>query len=355
MKFHSLFLPALAVAGMASSLAQEATTPVGYFTIPLPGTGGSTPQKLQIASTGLLPAGAQQYSGTITAATASYIEDTNGTWTAGDYVGANSQYNHVVEITSGSLAGSMTWITASDDSSGAGQRLSTADDLSAADGETFRVLKTFTVSSLLGATPTDDVLKGGSNPSAADNLLILDPLTGNYTQYYYKNSGLGQGWKKDALGGTFPDDGIFPTDGLVIVRKQETDGSLLIAGEVRESATNVSVIGNGTSNVLNIVSIPSPVEQITLDTSGLYTGDDATGLKGGSNPSSADNLLVLNAATGNYTQYYFKNSGLGQGWKKDALSGTFENDTIPAGSAVLIVRKSNTTFTWNIPGVNVPQ
>lgn len=41
------------------------TTPVGYVTIPIPGTNGLTPSRLQIASQQLLPSGSTQHIGTI--------------------------------------------------------------------------------------------------------------------------------------------------------------------------------------------------------------------------------------------------------------------------------------------------
>lgn len=349
MKLNSLLIPAIAIAGIATANAQQTTTPVGYTTITLPGTGGSGSSKLQIASQGLLPSGATQYTGSISAADAGYIEDSSGTWSAGDFVGGNNEYNHVVEITSGDLAGSMTWIT----SAPSGVRLNTVDDLSAANGESFRILKCYTLATLFGATPDASALAPAGDQSTADNFLIQDPTTGLYTTYYYKNAGIGQGWKKSGAPGTFADEGIFPTDGLVIVRKQSDDGELVISGEVRTSATDVAVVGNGTGDVLNIVSIPNPVGQISLSGSGLYTGDAATGIAGGGDQSSADNLLVLDAATGLYTTYYYKNAGIGQGWKKSGAAGTHEDEIIPAGSALLIIRKSADSFTWEIPAVTI--
>lgn len=334
------------------------TDPVGYITIPLPGTtGGAGTQKLQIASPGLLPSDALQFAGAAesfgTDGTGTYLQDDQGTWAAGAYVNG-TRVSHLIEITSGTLQGSTTWIKSS-----VANKLYTEDNLSAAGaGATYKVLKTFTIASLLGDVPTASVLGGGANLTAADNFQILDPVTNTYTTFWYKSSGVGgTGWRSpsitDTVGTIVASTAIYPNDGLIFLRKQSTAGSLVVTGSVKPGQSKVVVEGKTTTTVLNIVATEVPVDQLTFGTSGLYTGDATTGLKGGANATAADNVLIFDATTNSYTTYYYKNAGVGgTGWRTAA--GVDATAVVIAGtSAPLIQRKSGVSFTWTIPAVSI--
>jgi len=341
---------ALLSAVFAVSAYGAATDPVGYVTIPLPGTGGGAPQRLQIGNQGLLPGDAFADSGIAESfgadGTGNFLQDDEGGWAAGDYVNG-SQVSHLVEILDGPLAGAMTWITSSE-----ANKLYTVDDISAAGaGANFRVVKAFTVGTLLGDPPEVETFQGGGNSGVADNLLILDPVTNTYTTFWYKDSGLGgTGWRAAGIANDLvASEAIHPNDGLVIQRKQETDGSLVITGSVKTTPTSVRVEGNGASTVLNIVALTIPVDQLTIGDTGLYTGDNATGLKGGGNSGDADNLLIFDATTNTYTTFWYKDSGLGgTGWRAAGVAEP-ENFVIPSTGAVLIQRKAGPAFTWNVP------
>lgn len=358
-KSQSVMKPIISFAALCALavVANGSTTdPVGYTTVPLPGTGGSVPNRLQIGNLGLLPSDAVQTTGTADSVTATYLEDAAGTWAAGDYVNG-AAVSHLVEILDGPLAGTLSWITSTDDSGGAGQRLYTQDDLSAAGAAGYRVVKAFTVGGLLGDPPVASVMGGGTNSGAADNMLILDASTGVYDTIWYKNGGIGgTGWRATSLGTANAGSlAIHPSSGLVFQRKQSADGALVVTGAVKTTSSDIWVEGDPLTTVLSILSTSFPVDQLTLSASNLYTGDPATGLKGGTNSGAADNLLIYNASTGVYDTIWYKNGGIGgTGWRASSL-GTADAGgyVIPGAAAVLVQRKNGNSFIWNAPAVTV--
>jgi len=356
MKTHTYSLLAAAAAcGMALGAETAYTTPVGYMTIPLPGTGGGTPQKLQLANQGLLPSGPAYAGGGTVAVTFSGNTMTDTSAAFGTFTNAGSS-SHVLEITTaGSVQGVLSYITANTATS-----ITTADNLSSAGtSASYRVWKCYTPASLFGDPPAASTLGGGSSESTADNVQILDPTTNTYTSFYYQNSGKGTlGWKSSDSGILTPGSyAIHPNDGMVILRKQSADGSLVISGSVKAGPTKAVVEGNGTSTVLNILANQIPVNQLTLGASGLYTGNVATGLKGGASESTADNLLIFDAAANSYTTFFYQDSGKGTlGWKSSD-SGILDpaNYALPSTGALLIQRKAGSSFNWTIPSVNIAQ
>ncbi|MGB6220888.1 hypothetical protein [Haloferula sp.] len=340
------------------------TDPVGYVTIPLPGTGGGAPQALQVASQQLLPGGSTEFAGVAEGfgsdGSGTFLQDDDGTWAAGDfYNSTDSQFTSLVEITSGPLVGTLTWITGSDV-----DKLYTFDDISAAGADAgFKVIRAFTVSSLLGDVPTSDVLGGATSISSADNFLLYNSAANAYTTFWYKTGGPGGvGWRSDDGSITNPAESpIHPVDsGIIFVRKQSAGGSLVIAGDVKTGVTDVVIRGGGgtgpSATTLNIVQVPYPVDQLTPDNSGLYTGDPATGLAGATSISSADSLLVFDSATNSYTTFWYKTGGPGGiGWRSDDGSiADPANQALSSTSAILIQRKaSGSDFTWAIPPVTI--
>lgn len=360
-------IAALTASGLSN--AQVAySQPRGYVTIPIPGTGGATPTRMQIASQQLLPVGSVKFTGVAESFSGNVLTDNQGTWAAGDFFDPNPPagfpgHSHLVEITSGPLTGTLTWITGS-----AANTLTTYDNISAAGTNvSYKVLKAFTVSTLFGAVPTNTALAGGTSGSVADNFLLFNSSTNSYTTFYYKNGGFGggTGWRSAAsISENVASVAIHPNDsGLMIVRRQAADGELIIAGDVKMGVTDVVIRGGGGTGpketTLNIIQALIPADQITLGTCGLYTGDPATGLMGGSSGATADNVLIYNSATGNYTTYYYKNGGFGggTGWRSAASISTDVAATkLPATSAILIQRRNNgSDFTWKIPAVQITE
>ncbi len=363
---YSLLLAA-ASCGVALGQTTAYTTPVGYMTVPIPAGGTTVPGqfKLQIGNQGLLPGGGPAYAGAAEAygvdVTGFFVQDDQGTsWVAGTY-GTGPQYSHVVEVTSGPMTGSITYIKSS-----VATKLYTLDDLSGAGaGATFKVWKTFTIASLLGDPPMASVMGGGTNISDADNFLVLDPMTKSYVIFWYKNGGIGgTGWRANTpplipaiSNANAPGTSIFPNDGYLIERKQASVGSLVISGAVKPGVTKVRVEGDGTSTVLNVIATQVPVDQIKFKDSNLYTGNAATGVLGSTNISDADNVLIFDADTNKYKIFWYKNGGIGgTGWRVSAVPpivGLAEDFVIPSTGSVLINRKSGPAFSWTVPAVVV--
>jgi hypothetical protein len=340
-------IAAVAATGLASAQTTAYTDPVGYFTIPIPAGGTIGSPKLQIASQGMLPSDAFQYAGTATNVTSTYLEQSTATWTPSAYVGM------FVEITNGPLIGTFTKITAN-----SATQLTTFDNIVAAGTTpTFRIVKSFTIGTLLGNPPTAAVLAGATNANDADNFLILNAQTGVYDTVWYKNGGIGgTGWRASSTGSANAVNNVIsPNDGMVFQRKQAGAGSLVVAGSVKNSVTDIWVEGDNATTKLSILSLQFPVDQLTLGASGLYTTNAATGVKGATNANDADNVLIFDAATGIYDTIWYKNGGIGgTGWRASSTGTALANSNIiPSGRAVLIQRKAGPGFTWNVPKVTI--
>jgi hypothetical protein len=365
MKLTKYALIAAAAACSSAFAAETAyTSPVGYVTVPIPGTGGVGTTRLQLASQQLLPSGSTEFAGAAESFSGNTLTDDQGTWSAGSYVNPTPpsgfpSYSHLVEITSGPLTGTFTWITGS-----AANTITTYDNISAAGaGATYRVVKAFTVGSLLGNPPSATTM-GGGTATTADLFLLYASNTGGYTTFYYKTSGLGgTGWRTTASTSVDVSTvAIHPTDsGLVFQRKQSGDGSLVISGDVKTGATDVLIRGGGggtgyAATTLNIVQALVPTNQISLGGSALYTGSSTTGLAGGT-ATTADLVLIYNATTKAYTTYYYKTSGLGgTGWRSTASTSVDESATLlPSNSAILVQRKAAGDFIWQAPAVTIGQ
>jgi hypothetical protein len=363
--YKKIALLSCTACGLLPAADTAYTNPVGYVTIPLPGTGGLTPSRLQIASQQLLPSGSTVFSGTAETIVGNTLTDDEGAWSAGNYINPTPpagfpNHTHLVEVTAGPLMGTFTWITGS-----AANTLTTYDDISAAGPDaSYRIVKAFTIDTLIpGVPPATSTFAGGS-ASSGDNLLLFNSTTGSYTTFYYKISGGGgTGWRTPASASVNVGAvAIHPTDsGLVFQRKQSADGQLVIAGEVKTGVTDVLIRGKGGTGpnitTLNIIQALIPTSSLTLATSGLYTGSAVTGLLGGS-ASSGDTVLIYNAATKAYTTYYYKTSGGGGiGWRTPASASLDVGSTVlPSTSAILIQRKSSgVDFTWQIPAVSISQ
>ncbi len=354
-------LASLAATGLG--MAQTAyTDPVGYVTVPIPAGGTTGSPKLQLAAQQLLPSGATQFAGTADSfgsdGGGTFLQDAAGTWTAGSYINSTETpalLTHLVEILDGPLTGTLTWITST-----AANKIYTFDNIAAAGaGAKFRVLKAFTIAGLFNdVAPLSTALGGGTSIVAADNLLLFNSSTNTYTTFWYKNGGVGgTGWRSNGTSSTtIPGKtAIHPSDsGLVIQRKQDSAGSIVIPGDVKTGDTDVVVKG-GVGTKLNILSPSIPVDQIKLGTSTLYTGSNITGLNGGTSIVAADNVLIFNASTNAYTTFWYKNGGVGgTGWRSnDAGILDPANYLLPSTSAILIQRKGGVDFTWQIPAVQI--
>ncbi|MFO1498795.1 MAG: TIGR02597 family protein [Verrucomicrobiota bacterium] len=320
-----------------SASAAEVASPVhGIITLTIKGHGGHGTSALSFLGLGLTQPVICQ--GNLESFQNNVVTDQDASWTDDQFNGpADSCY---LEITSGPAAGMMSDIV---DTSASSKSLTLADNLSGylSGGETFKVRKHWTLAKLFGAN--NEAGLGGGSFLTADQILIYDPVSAQYTTYYYQTSGIGgTGWRSN-LSATESAAGrkLDLTRGLVIRRKVAGDLNVKICGAVKTGDTYFLVHPG-----LNFAGNVYPVEGLTLGNSQLYTGDPATGLAPGSFVS-ADKVLIYNGA--GYDTYYYQNQGLGGiGWRSSANANVDASATvIPGGSSIVIQRNKNKdAFYW---------
>ncbi len=340
----------LSLLPVGSSQAQTTatTTPVGYITLGVTGTGGTASSATSFIGLGMVQA--SSFQGNLEAVTANTIFDNQATWTEGQYNGTNGSY--YVELTSGSGVGLTSQITAT---SAANKSLTLADDLSAyvTNGVTYTIRKNWTLALLFG--PNNEAGLGAGTSSSADQILVYNSLTAAYTTYYYKAAGTfppgsGSGWRTSTSATVDASSAPFnPYDGILIRRYQSANLSIPLVGAVKTGTSDLPV-NPGT----NILSNVYPSGNFTLGTSGLYTGDPTTGLNAGTS-SSADQVLIYDPVSAAYTTYYYKAAGTfppgsGSGWRTSTSATVDASSTaLPVGGSILIRRTYNSAFEWVAP------
>ncbi|HET6407526.1 MAG TPA: TIGR02597 family protein [Chthoniobacteraceae bacterium] len=320
---------------VASLFAQTTATtdPVGFITLNVAGTGGAAAPALSFKGLGLTRA--IEYQGSAETVGANTIVDNDATWTDNQFNGANGAY--YLEISTGSGAGTTYDIQ----STAAGTKTITlAQNLAngVAAPVTFKIRKHWTIASVFGPTNEAGLLPGDA--TTADQILIFNGT--GYDIYYYQTGGFGTGWRSgnDAVNDAGPTK-IYPDDGLIVKRKGSANVNVVLLGAVKtgQSSFPISV---GTNVVGNVYAA-----NMTLQSSGLYTGNTTTGLAGG-DATSADQVLIWNG-TG-YDIYYYQTGGFGTGWRSgnDAVNDAGPTP-IPVGSSIIVKRKAAPAFDWKAP------
>ncbi len=179
------------------------------------------------------------------------------------------------------------------------------------------------------------LLRGGANPSSADQLQF--GRGGSLQGIYYK-TGIGAGWKTSAGNNNASNTVIYPGESVIVRRTTNTPLTVTNTGAVNTGRALIPV-----SQGAMTVATSFPVGT-TLGSSGLYTGSTSTGLQGGANPSSADNVF-LSDTNGNLVGYYYK-TGIGAGWKTSAGNNNASNVVVSDIGGLYVVRRSATNFNW---------
>jgi uncharacterized protein (TIGR02597 family) len=327
----------LLLASAASLFAQTTATtdPVGFITLNAAGNAGSGNPAFSFRGLGMTRA--VEYQGSAESVGANSLIDNDATWADNQFNGANGAY--LVEIVSGPGAGTTFDIQLT---TAATKMLTLVQNLpgTVTAPVSFKIRKHWTLATVFGAN-NEGGLTGG-DVTTADRILVQNGAI--YDAYYYQTSGVGGiGWRKagepsvDASGTVF-----VPEEGLILKRNQSASVNIVLMGAVKTGQTSVPVL-TGSNTLGNVYAA-----NMTLADSGLFTGDAATGIAGGS-VTSADQVLVWNGTT--YDTYYYQTAGIGGvGWRKaGAPSLDSSAAVIPVGTSVILKRKTASGFNWIIP------
>lgn len=331
-------IPAAALL-FAAPLAAEtnvvATDPVGYITVPIAGTGGTTPATYSFLALSMLREASAQ--GVLTAVGTRTLTDTNAAWAEDQFNGTNGVYT--VEITTNAYAGYQTTIT---NTVAATKTLEIEDDFNgiAAVGDTYKIYKDWTIASVFGVSNSAGL--GGGSVTSADQILVRRGE--GYDFYYYQTLGLGGiGWRKTGAAFTYAGDTpLFIEQGLLIKRQAESSTNITLVGAVKVTPTVIP----GETNY-NVFANVYPVD-MTLASSQLYTGNPTNGVNGGS-VTSADQVQIRTGPSTGF--YYYQTAGLGGvGWRKTGNAfGDASTNVILGGTCFIVKRNLNIPFMWKAP------
>ena len=144
-------------------------------------------------------------------------------------------------------------------------------------------------------------LSQSDRESRADKLMVLDPVTKQYTTYQYKMIG----WVK--VGETIPTTDTITPGSAAFYKKASSTGTFTVAGKVLSKENEEVALTQG----LNLVANPFPVEIRIAELRGTLSASDRE--------SRADKIMVMNPVTKAYTTYQLKTS---TGWTKEGESVT---------------------------------
>ena len=335
--------------GYNAAATDVVTDPVGFIT--LTAVGGGTPTAPKYTFQGLGMTQVPAALGSITSFATNDLT-VGTTLVAGAYApvagGPNPAY--FVEVTDGANPGLLDDITGN-----------TATDIYTANSDAanitgatkFKVYPHWTIGTVFGPQNQAGLLGGGSS-AAADEVRVFNPLAQTSATYYYKTTGLGgTGWRSGGSSSINQTNAVlYIEQGIVIARKTSGDVTNKLVGAVKLTNTISVIVSGGTATAPKYTYAANVYPAgIPLGTSGLYTGNPATGLGGGGSSASADEVRIFNPATQTSTTYFFKTTGLGgTGWRSGGSSSIDQSAAqIPLGVTTVIARKVTGTFSWSMP------
>jgi hypothetical protein len=295
---------------------------------------GNTGTMSRVSSFSLQMVNSAVYAGTVTSQAAGSISDAGANWRQDQFNGTNGSF--YAEFDSG-------WMANISHSDALAKTLSftASQPVSIAPGSVYRIRRHVTLSDVFGANNEAGLL-GGHNSAEADNIFLHSPETQVTHAFFYSTFPGYNGWYRDDYTPA-AQLVINPGQGIMIRRKSAWNLVLYLKGSVKEGMT-LSPVYPG----LNLVGTLKGGKSLGLSELNLYTSNSVTGVAGGSNPSIADNLVVLNPDTTTATYFYSDYPGF-QGWYDVSFrpTGTVR---INAGSAFFINRKApRGAFYWGLP------
>lgn len=272
--------------------------------------------------------------GRISARGVQTLSDANPAWRQEQLVSPSAR--HYVELASGLTAD----VTAADDAT---RTLTLAGRLpdSITPGHTYRIRRHLTLADVFG--PNNEAgLLGGLNSAASDNVLLHVPQTQETLTYFYCTLQGLAGWRRSDYKPA-ADVVIYPEQGFMVRKRTSTATTLYLCGTAKDTGTQVPVFPG-----YNLVGTLKGQKSLRLSDLNLFTGDPASGLAAANNPSTGDNLIVVNPDAST-TTYFVSDLVWLSGWL-DATYRPAGNTLIAPGSAFFILRKSSRPlFYWSIP------
>ncbi len=317
-------LTALTLLGSLTAVqaASATTDPVGYVT--------TTLKADSFTLVGITLHEATEATGAFETVSGTSLTDTDIDFSA--LLEADTTY--ILEITSGDAAGVIQEITSTDASTNV---LSTPDDLTAlgagnsiANGDSYKIRKAATISSIFGASNSAG-LNEGTSLSLADVIWVQNG-SGAFDKYFYHSGQtipfpITEGWKNSSLTDVSNTPLIY-TDGLMIQNSDITDNTLTITGTVVNTSKKIEV-----TTGFNLLGTVYPVGTT------LASSDLNSQIQQGSSLSTAD-VIWMSDGAGDFNKYFYH---VGQtipfpiaaGWKNVSLA---DSSTQQISGAIFIER-----------------
>lgn len=332
----SLLTGTLLVAVATGAFAQTAVTdPVGYITINVAGTAAASTYSA-IAPTLVNKV---DFSGVVTA-----ISGDGKTLTVSGLTAGAFNTGYWVEVTNGAGEGAWTNVV-----SNTATTIVTADSMTpfiTAGTSTIKVRQHVTIANFFGATNTAG-LQGGADAGLADEIVFLGDrgvAAQNVTVFYDPSV---PGWFDGDFNAadTLP---IEPGVGVLVKRKAHTNTSFIQVGHVKTGKSMTSVLQGPAANNPgeNVVAVRSAVG-VTLQGSGLFTGNTATGVRSGDDQGLADEVIQF---VNGVPKSYFHD---GAAWN-DGDFNPANTYVLAEGTGIYILRKQAVgDFVWTSPAVTI--
>lgn len=243
--------------------------------------------------------------------------------------------DYYMEIVSGAtgVAGAWTDIGPGPDA----YSLTLGDDMRnyAGEGDVFRIRKHVTLGEFLGSE-NEAGLKAGTDQVAADEVWLYSNVLEGV--YFYLDLGARGMWVNSDLKPA--ENAIIPPgDSLIVKRKAPEDISFEFVGNALANGLMVAV-----RDGINVLGVTFGGER-TLDQSGLFTGDEMTGVRAGSDFWDADEVTLFD---GSFEKtYFYLDSKTARGWVDLDLNPAGQS-LIRPGTGIRIDRKeSSPAFEWS--------
>lgn len=243
---------------------------------------------------------------------------------------------YILEITSGSLAGTIQEVT-----SWTGNTITTPDDVAAnglVAGTTYAIRKAATLQQVLGDSTgpgTNNVVIGSSFAVGTADVVWVPDASGEYTKYFFQPDPV-NAWRNDTDGVAVTADVPLVHADAFFVQIRNGQKTLPLSGAVKTDGLTLAVM-TGFTGVANMYP-----EGSTLQNSGLENSLQASFASG-----TADVVWVPDGS-GDYTKYFYQPDPLNR-WFNDTASSAVASD-VELPSAYFIQRRgADTNITTSAP------